>query len=251
MLQCSFSFVAAQLLVQMLVPTLCGADLGWIFYFGPANCRKIASEFWWRIFRPCFSRVSGHPKNLRPKFTSRTVGIPLQFHFLEPKIYSWRFSAYGGDQQMTSALQKSKCCSPTSAAQLPENCSSISGFACPKGPNLENVQFRLKCSSSLANFNSVQTRGIVKTSGFTRGVWKNRWFIKLKVFFVEFIESRRSSENQSPQKIARKVDFSEPRLFTTHLVCTLLETSISLENSNLDLHSPEKLHLSCLVPLRI
>ena len=38
---------------KMLVPTLCRADLGWIFYFGPANFRKIAgeflSEFWWRI----------------------------------------------------------------------------------------------------------------------------------------------------------------------------------------------------------
>ena len=38
---------------HLLVPTLCRADLGWIFYFGPANSRKIAggflSEFWWRI----------------------------------------------------------------------------------------------------------------------------------------------------------------------------------------------------------
>ena len=37
-------------------------------------------------------------KNSRPKFTSRSVGIPLQFHFLELKTYSRRFSAYGGDQ---------------------------------------------------------------------------------------------------------------------------------------------------------
>ena len=78
---------------------------GDFFYFGPANFRKIAtageflSEFWWRIFRPGFSRVSGHPKNSRPKFTPRIVGIPLQFHFLEPKVYSRRFSAYGGDQE--------------------------------------------------------------------------------------------------------------------------------------------------------
>ena len=80
------------------------ADLGWIFYFGTANFRKIAgeflSEFWWRIFQPCFPRVSGHPKHSRPKFTSRIVGIPLQFHFFEPKIYSRRFSADGGDQKI-------------------------------------------------------------------------------------------------------------------------------------------------------
>ena len=49
-----------------------------------ANCD---SEF----FGLVFSRVSGHPKNSRPKFTSRIVGIPLQFHILEPKIYSRRF----------------------------------------------------------------------------------------------------------------------------------------------------------------
>ena len=54
------------------------------------------SEF----FGLVFSRVSGHPKNSRPKFTSRIVGIPLQFHLLEPKIYSRRFSAYGGDQSL-------------------------------------------------------------------------------------------------------------------------------------------------------
>ena len=61
--------------VQLLVPTLCRADLGWIFYFGPANFRKIAGEFLSEfsrriliaIFRPCFSRVSGHPKKFTPK----------------------------------------------------------------------------------------------------------------------------------------------------------------------------------------
>ena len=54
------------------------------------------SEF----FGLVFSGVSGHPKNSRPKFTSRIVSIPFQFHFLEPKIYSRRFSAYGGDQDI-------------------------------------------------------------------------------------------------------------------------------------------------------
>ena len=57
---------------------------------------NFASEF----FGLVFSKVSGHPKNSRPKFTSRIVGIPLQFHFLEPNIYSRRFSAYGGDQNL-------------------------------------------------------------------------------------------------------------------------------------------------------
>ena len=52
------------------------------------------SEF----FSLVFSRVSGHPKNSRPKFTSRIVATPLQFHFLEPKVYSRRFSAYGGNR---------------------------------------------------------------------------------------------------------------------------------------------------------
>ena len=38
-------------------------------------------------------------------------------------------------------------------------------------------------------------------------------FIKFKGFLVEFLENRRSWEKQNPQKIARKVDFSEPRLY--------------------------------------
>ena len=45
---------------EMLSPWLCRADLGWIFYFGLANLRKIAGEvlskFWWRnVFRKSFS----------------------------------------------------------------------------------------------------------------------------------------------------------------------------------------------------
>ena len=72
----------------------------------PANfSANFDGEFWKRIFRPCFSRFSGHPKNSRPKFTSRIVGIPLQFHFLEPKIYSRRFSAYVGDQHWAALIQ--------------------------------------------------------------------------------------------------------------------------------------------------
>ena len=65
-------------------------------------------------------------------------------------------------------------------------------------------------------FNSVHTRCIVKTSGFTRVFVKIGNFIKFKGFPVEILENRRSWENKKPQKIARKVDFSEPRL----LQCT-------------------------------
>ena len=41
-------------------------------------------------------------------------------------------------------------------------------------------------------FNSVHTRRIVKTSGFTRGVCKIGDFIKFEGFLVEFLENRRS-----------------------------------------------------------
>ena len=43
-------------------------------------------------------------KKWRPKFTPKLVGIPLQFHFLEPKMFSRRFSAYGGDQQINTGV---------------------------------------------------------------------------------------------------------------------------------------------------
>ena len=34
------------------------------------------------------------------KFTPKLVGIPLQLHFLKPKCFSRRFSAYRGDQDV-------------------------------------------------------------------------------------------------------------------------------------------------------
>ena len=88
----------------------------------PANfSAKFDSEFGSRISRPCFSRVSGPPEKFTPKF----VGIPLRFHFLEPKIFSRRFSAYGGDQELgdhkrppkwaLTVDQFSKVCKPWSA----------------------------------------------------------------------------------------------------------------------------------------
>ena len=42
------------------------------------------------------------------------------------------------------------------------------------------------------SINSVQTRCIAKTSGFIRGVCKNRRFIKFEGFLVELLENRRS-----------------------------------------------------------
>ena len=62
-------------LPHSLVPTLCRADLGWIFYFGPAKCRKIAgeflSEFWWRISRANFSALFFQGFRLPKKFTPK------------------------------------------------------------------------------------------------------------------------------------------------------------------------------------
>ena len=52
------------------------------------------------------------------------------------------------------------------------------------------------------------TRCIVKTRGFTRGVCKNRGFIKFKGFLVEFVENRRSSEkSKTPRKSPDKWTF--------------------------------------------
>ena len=58
---------------------------------------KFLQRIFPQIFRLCFSRASGPPKSSRPKFTSKIVGTPLQFHIFEPKMLSRRFSAYGGD----------------------------------------------------------------------------------------------------------------------------------------------------------
>ena len=60
---------------EILVPTLCRADLGWIFDFGPANVWKIAgeflSEFWWQMsianFSALFFQGFRPPKKSTPK----------------------------------------------------------------------------------------------------------------------------------------------------------------------------------------
>ena len=71
-------------------------------------------------------------------------------------------------------------------------------------------------------FNSVHTRCIAETSGFTRGVSKKRGFTKFKGFLVEFLENRRSWENQKPPENRQKSGLFWSSPFTTHLVCTLL-----------------------------
>ena len=61
------------------------------------------------LFGLVFPGFQATPKNSRPEFTSRIVGIPLQFHFLEPKIYSRRFSAYRGFQDFKSIFCELNC----------------------------------------------------------------------------------------------------------------------------------------------
>ena len=91
-----------------------GFGVNFLFWSGELweNGRRISqwilmanfdSEFFGLVFFPGFQAT---PKNSRPKFTSRIVGIPLQFHFLEPKIYSRRFSAYGGDQLICALITR-------------------------------------------------------------------------------------------------------------------------------------------------
>ena len=91
----------------------CRADLGWLFYFGLANFRKIAGEFlseiWWQFFssnfRPCFSRVSPPPPQW--KITPKIHAFLSNFTFSNPNC-RWRwFSAHGGDQQLfTQVLER-------------------------------------------------------------------------------------------------------------------------------------------------
>ena len=67
--------------------------------------------------------------------------------------------------KMTSALQKSQCCSATSAAQHSENCSATSVFACGmlQGRGLEGwglghpqIQRNLNCSCYMSTGNSAK-----------------------------------------------------------------------------------------------
>ena len=84
-----------------------------------------------------------------------------------------------------------------------------------------------RAGQKTSKINSVHTRCIVKTSGFTRGVCKNRGdFIKFKGFLVEFLENRRSWENQKPPENRQKSGLFWASPFTMHLVCTLLNKEI-------------------------
>ena len=71
----------------------------------------------------------------------------------------------------------------------------------------------------MCKFNSVHTRCIVKTGGFTRGVCKNRGFyIKFKGFLVEFLENRLSPEKgkKPPERGSEKWTFLLSLAFTMH-----------------------------------
>ena len=97
-----------------------------------------------------------------------------------------------------------------------------------------SVLLRLSWENA-GTLNSVQTRGIVKTSGFARVTCKSGAFTKftgpLKGFlFVESLKQTGAPEKiKTTKEIARKVDFSEPRGFAVHPVCTLLTVAIILE----------------------
>ena len=64
-------------------------------------------------------------------------------------------------------------------------------------------------SGPRSSINSVHTRCVVKTSGFTRGVCKNLgFFIEFKGFLVEFLESRAIlRKSKTPRKSPEKWTF--------------------------------------------
>ena len=92
----------------------------------------------------------------------------------------------------------------------------------------------MRLSSQVPLINSARTRCIVKTSGFTRGVCKNwGFFIKFKGFLVEFMENRRSWENQKPPENRQKWTFlglafyNAPSLHTVDLLRTSVRDQVS------------------------
>ena len=94
---------------QMLVPTFCRADLGWNFYFGPANLRKIAGEFfsevWWRIlianFSALFFQGFRPPEKFTPKIHVQNCrhSSPISLSRTQ-NLFTAIFCLGGGDQQM-------------------------------------------------------------------------------------------------------------------------------------------------------
>ena len=89
-----------------------GFGVNFLFWSGEfwENRRRISqrilmAHFDSEFFGLSFPGLKDTQKNSRPKFTARIAGFPPQFHFLEPKVYSRRFSAYGGDQRFASHEQ--------------------------------------------------------------------------------------------------------------------------------------------------
>ena len=90
--------------LPIMIPRFSRAELGWFLYSGLANlgnCRRISQRilmafFFFRKMFGLIFQVSGLPKNSRPKFTPRHVGIPLQLHLSQTQLFSRRFSAYRG-----------------------------------------------------------------------------------------------------------------------------------------------------------
>ena len=113
--------------------------------------------------------------------------------------YSWSFFAYSGKVRLVRAFRDCKQRSLTVSKKAPTVSKKASPF-----------------------IDSVHTRCIVKTSGFTRGVCKNRGFVKFKGFLVEFLENKRSWENRKPPKNRQKSGLFWASPFTMHLVWTLL-----------------------------
>ena len=89
-------------------PRFCRADLGWIFYFGLANFRKVAGKFWWRFFSAIFFDLvsPGPPKNSCPK-SSVFLSNFCNFHFLEPEICSRRFLLAGETNKLSRHSRES------------------------------------------------------------------------------------------------------------------------------------------------
>ena len=87
--------------LHLLIPRLCRADLRRFFKTWPGelleNCRQISQRILMANFvRKYFPGLQAPPppqQKKRPTFTPKIVGIPLQFHCLEPTIFSLRFSA--------------------------------------------------------------------------------------------------------------------------------------------------------------
>ena len=88
---------------RIVEPELLQSRFGVIF-LGPANFRTNSDEFLSEFNDELFPRIFGlvfpgsqtPPKqNSRPKFTPRSVGILLQFHFSNPKMFHADFLLAG------------------------------------------------------------------------------------------------------------------------------------------------------------